>query len=69
MAGESRIGEEGMTKALKAFSRDELREYVKRLGVKVGRNKTDVIKNLVADGRVELNISLRFPASTHTNWL
>ena len=43
---------------LHAFTRKELREYAKDLGVDMGRNKKDVIINLIVSGRATICASL-----------
>lgn len=43
---------------LDRFSREELRQYAKSLGVPTGSDKRDVIRNLLDSGKVILSISL-----------
>ncbi len=44
--------------ALVEFSRDDLRDYAKSIGVKRGRDKDETILNLLASGHATLCASL-----------
>lgn len=43
---------------LQSFTRDELRDYAKSLGVQVGRDKITTIDNLWKSGRATVRVSL-----------
>ena len=43
---------------LRYFTRKQLRELAKQLGVKIGRDKWDTIKNLVNSGKISLTITI-----------
>jgi activator of HSP90 ATPase len=40
------------------FSRDELREYARSIGVRTGRNKQDTITNLMVSDKLSISVSL-----------
>ncbi len=44
--------------ALEKFTRDDLRNYAKSLGVDQGQNKNDTIRNLIDSGKATLCASL-----------
>ena len=46
------------TVILENFTRCDLREYAKTLNVKRGRNKTDVMTNLIESGLLTVQINL-----------
>ena len=49
--------------ALDKFTRRELRDYATSLGVKRGRSKTDMIRNLLDSGKATMYVTLRRVAS------
>lgn len=48
----------GDKEILRQFTRQELREYAKVLGVKRGRDKSETINNLVASGLARVTVRL-----------
>lgn len=45
-------------KVLQEFSRHELRQYAKHLGLKIGQNKKDTITNIVNSNKGHLIVAL-----------
>jgi len=43
---------------LNLFTRQELRNYAKKLGVRIGRDKRDTIRNLISSGLAYVTIKL-----------
>jgi hypothetical protein len=40
------------------FSRDELRDYARSIGVRIGKNKQDTITNLMESYKLSISVSL-----------
>jgi hypothetical protein len=47
-----------ISEILSTFTRDQLRLYAKSIGVKVGRNKSDTIKNLTVSHKCRVQALL-----------
>jgi hypothetical protein len=48
----------GFRHMLGHFSRDELRDYARSIGVRTGRNKQDTITNLMESGKLSISVTL-----------
>jgi hypothetical protein len=48
----------GFRHILDYFSRDELRDYARSIGVRTGRNKQDTITNLIESDKLSISVSL-----------